>query len=68
LLWWTTTEGALKIPWIKVQKQAQCRLPSSTESRNSGVKQAGKFALAHSRITEIGEQAMAAVAAIRRKL
>jgi hypothetical protein len=36
---------------------------SSTESRNSGVKQAGKFALALSRVTEIGEQAVAAVAA-----
>jgi hypothetical protein len=38
-------------------------LPSSAESRNSGVKQAGGFALALSQVTEIGEQAVAAVAA-----
>ena len=36
---------------------------SSTESRKSGVKDAGTFALALSRVTEIGEQAVAAVAA-----
>jgi hypothetical protein len=51
-----------KIRWIKGQKQAQC-YAIETESRNSGVKQAGRFALALSRITEIGEQAVAAIAA-----
>src|SRR5215472_14234025 len=38
-------------------------LSSNTESRNSGVETRGRFALTLSRVTEIGEQAVAAVAA-----
>src|SRR5262249_48887886 len=38
-------------------------LSSNPESRNSGVETRGRFALTLSRVTEIGEQAVAAVAA-----
>src|SRR5262249_57089092 len=48
---------------MKAQKTGAVPLPKSAESHNSGVKPAGKFALALSRVTEIGEQAAAAVAA-----
>jgi len=52
-----------KIRWIKAQKHGQRPCHRAPNHENSGVKQAGKFELALSRVTEIGEQAAAAVAA-----
>jgi hypothetical protein len=46
------------------EKQARMPLPSFTESRNSGMKKGSrKICLSLSRVTEIGEQAVAAISA-----
>jgi hypothetical protein len=57
-----TTEGAPKIRWIKAQKQAQCRCHRTPNHVTRGCN-SREICVALSRVTEIGEQAAAAVAA-----